>query len=179
MKHLLVSIGLLIGFVGYGQKSSFPTNWIGEYTGDMILAFADRPNDTIPVVFEISELETDSIWTYKMTYNSVKYGHIVKDYRIVAASKGTQSNYLLDELNGILMELTLMNDCFYGVYEVMGDLYTTTFRLKDDAFFFELFMAHTENPKVTSTEADENSPAIEAKSMKPALVQSALLKRKK
>ena len=177
VKSLCLVFGLLSGVSLSAQSSTFPASWLGEYSGNMILAFAERPNDTIPVIFEIKELEKDSIWTYKMTYNSAKYGVIVKDYRIVAATKGNQSNYFLDELNGILMELTLMNNCFYGVYEVMGDLYTSTFRLKDDDFFFELFMSHMENPKISYTEANEDTPAIEAKSMKPVLVQSASLKR--
>ena len=159
-------------------QSSFPDKWVGEYAGNMIIANRNAPNDTIPVDFKLQELIKDSVWTYRMEYHSARFGEIVKDYRIVAIERGNKVDFLLDELNGIVMEQTIMNDCMYGMYEVMGTIYTVTLRLHYSGLMMELYGSPTENPKITFSISDnEEESGIEAKSYKPGLVQSVFLKR--
>jgi len=158
-------------------QSSFPDQWIGEYEGEMIIASAGRPNDTVPLDFQLLEIVPDSIWSYVMNYHSAKWGEITKDYRYVRAKKGDDINFIFDEQNGIVMELTFMNDCFYGMYDVSDMIFINSFRKQGDALFFELFAGPSTHPKITSaTEGDE---VFEAKSYKPTLVQSVVLTRKK
>ncbi|GAB5418330.1 MAG: hypothetical protein Crog4KO_15660 [Crocinitomicaceae bacterium] len=152
----------------------FPEDWLGSYQGEMLIANAGRPTDTIDVTYEMITLEEDSIWTYKMTFYSDKYGTIVKDYKIVAKSKENEFNYLLDENNGIVMEMTLMDGTFYGMYKVMDMMYVTTMRYTEgDAIYYDLFAAPMANPTVTSTEGEE---PIEATSYGTILHQTALFK---
>lgn len=158
-------------------QSSFPNQWIGEYEGDMIIASAGRPNDTVPLDFQLLEIIPDSVWSYVMIYHSTKWGEITKDYRYVRSKKGDDINFIFDEHNGIVMELTFMNDCFYGMYEVSEMIFINSFRKQGDALFFELFAGPSSNPKITS--AQEGDEVYEAKSFKPTLVQSVVLTRKK
>lgn len=161
----------------YGQNSSFLSNWTGRYSGKMIITFANRPNDTVYVEFIMEELIKDSLWTDQMHYHSEKYGKIKKDYLIRAVGKDNKTDFLLDEQNGIIMELTFMNDCFYGMYEVMGTIYTTTFRKQEDQLIFELFGASNESPTISETLPDENGDKVVVTSPKPTLVQSVILSR--
>ncbi|GEM_PF-3552847 len=176
--RLILLFCTVFSLTSLGQ-SSFPDNWIGDYDGQMILANMGRPNDTIAVDFTLEEVIKDSVWTHKMHYYSEKWGDIIKDYLIVAKRKENTVDYYLDEQNGIVMELTYMNDCFYGMYEVMGMIYTTSFRKHGDQLFFELYAASLDKKKLSATEPDENGEVIKVESPKTTLVQSVMLSRKK
>lgn len=160
-------------------QSSFPSDWIGLYEGEMILNSANRPSTTVKVELDVHEVEKDSVWTYTMQYHSEQFGEMTKDYRIARVRKSDSVNYILDELNGIIMELTYMNGCFYGNYEVMGMLYSTTLRMSDEnTIFFELYAGSMSQPKITYAENEEGKDPIEAKSYKSMIAQSVVLKRK-
>lgn len=171
---LLVAISLSSG-VSSAQNSL--NEWMGDYAGDLILGFVNRPNDTIPVKFEFHEIAKDSCWTYRMHYESKKYGNMTKDYVIRVKTIGDNQNYILDELNGIVMELTLLNDCLYGFYEVMESNYVSTIRKVENGLFIELISSSRNYPLISSTIETQEEPGIEAKSFKPILHQSVLLKK--
>ncbi len=168
----LVAIFCFLSANAFAQD--FPNDWLGSYEGKMLIANAGQPTDTIDVSYEMVTLEKDSVWTYKMTFYSEKYGTIVKDYKIVAKSKENKLNYLLDENNGIVMEMTFMDGTFYGMYEVMDMMYITTMRYtRENAIYYDLFAAPMMNPTITSTIGDA---PIEATSYGTILHQTALFK---
>lgn len=168
---------VLLGQFSLAQ-GQFPGDWIGKYRGEMILSNTDRPSSTVNVELDLQEVEKDSVWTYTMAYHSEKFGEMTKDYRIVRVKKDDPVHYLLDEQNGIVMELSYMNDCFFGMYEVMGTIYSSTIRMKEkDQLFFELYASPMSQPKVTYAENEEGKDPIEAKSYKPRIVQSVQLDR--
>lgn len=169
---LLMSISSLLA------QSNFPSEWIGKYEGEMLLNSANRPSSIVKVELDVHEVEKDSSWTYTMQYHSEQFGEMTKDYRIVRVKKGDSVNYVLDELNGIVMELTYMNNCFYGNYEVMSMIYSTTLRKVDsETIVFELFAGSMSQPKITYADNEEGKDPIEAKSYKPMIAQSVVLRR--
>lgn len=178
MRYLVISFCVLsLNFVG--AQTTFPKNWVGQYEGEMILNSAGRPSSRVSVELDLHEVEKDSVWTYTMKYNSEKFGEMTKDYRIARVIKGDSVHFVLDELNGIIMELTFMNNCFYGNYEVMGTLYSTTLRkTNDDNIIFELFAGSMAQPKITYADNEEGKDPIEAKSYKSMIAQSVVLSRK-
>jgi hypothetical protein len=179
MRIIILFIALPF-FQAFGQ--SFPNDWIGEYEGQMILGNANRPNDTVSVFLVIEEVEADSIWTYKMTYRSPKWNEIIKDYRIVKSYKEESPEYMLDEQNGIGMELAYMNNTFYGMYEVMEAYFYSSMRFVEDELMIELICSSTKNPTVSGTTDDpetEKNEAIKVKSFKPFLHQTVFLTRTK
>jgi hypothetical protein len=173
MKYLLLLLFVPV-FVSSSQNE-FPESWIGTYSGNMLIANPNVALDTAEIEFEFIELIKDSAWTYKMTFHSKKYGNIVKDYVIRSESEGDKENLILDELNGIYMEMTLLNGTLYGMYEVMGYMYIVSMRKIGDDLLYDLFGGPMEDPLVSS--AKEGDQEIEALSHKPNVAQSALLKR--
>lgn len=173
MRTLLVFI--FFPFVVVSQNDI--NDWIGDYSGELILGFANRPNDTIPVKFEMHEIVKDSAWTYRMHYDSKVYGKMTKDYVIRAKKLGESKHFLLDELNGIIMEMTMMNNCLYGMYEVADNIFVSTIRGVDKNLLIDLICAPLKNPSVTSTEVSEEGDKIDAISYKPTLHQTVLLRK--
>jgi hypothetical protein len=111
-----------------------------------------------------------------MTYHSAKYGEIVKDY-IIRKTGDAKSEYILDELDGILIEMTLMDNCFYSSFEVLGNLYMTTLYKRGDDLFFDLVVVSIEPTKESTSEEDEEGNSFQVSSYKPTLHQSVYLKR--
>jgi len=175
MRYLLF---LLLPFSSLCQE--FPKNWEGSYEGNLIIGVAHRPNDTVGVLFEMQPIIADSVWSYKTTFNSKRYGLIVKDYLLVRNAAGNSIDFVLDEQNGILMEMTYLNGTLYGMYEVLGQLYITTGRMIDGQLYLDLFAAGMKTPLITHSQDDpetEAADSIEAKSYKPLLHQTSLLTR--
>lgn len=151
--------------------------WEGVYEGQMIIGFSERENDTVAVTFELLPIIPDSSWTYRMSYMNKRYGKITKDYEILRNGE-SWTNFLLDEKDGIIIEMTLMNDCFYSVFEVTDQIYSIAMRKVKKNIEFDLFTS-TKNSLVTSSSPEEYSDTYEVFSCKPNQHQTVLLKRSK
>lgn len=156
------------------SAQSFPENWEGIYDGKMVIGSTERPNDSVAVVFELTTIEKDSSWTYRMTYNSERFGAITKDY-IIRRDGDNPSNYLLDELDGILIKMSWMNGCFYDVFEVMEQLYSTTMCMNNGTIRFDLYVSSHSMPLITNSVADEDGNSYQVKSYKPTQHQTVIL----
>ena len=139
----------------------------------MILSSVSSPSDSIDVSLEIKTVHTDSVWTYKMHYVSQRIGKIEKNYFIVRKN----GQYLMDEGNGILIEMSYMNNAFYEFYTVEGMIFSTIMRKSGQDIYFEIFGAN-EKPTLLSesTSEGENNTQYKVNSLKPTFVQSVLLK---
>lgn len=161
---------ILILFIcwSFGLFAQSPLNdWIGTYQGTMTIGNVERPTETLDVTFTMSPVETDSIWTYVMTFHSEEYGEMVKDYRIVAANKGTQHQFTLDEQDGILIPMTYLNDCLYSSFELLNNMYTTTLRKTTDGLLFEIIVTPLGEHHLTHAHLD---PEEDKKTATPPMI---------
>lgn len=175
INQILLCFLAMTSFISVHAQSVLES-WEGTYEGDMVVGFDDRGNDSVYVLFQLLPIEKDSSWSYRMTYVSGEYGQIVKDYIIRRVGNSTV-DFLLDEKDGIVIEMSLMNNCFYDMFEVMDQLYATTLRKIDDEIQFDLFTSTKANGTLTKSEADENGDVYEVTSYKPNLHQTVVLKR--
>lgn len=157
----------------FAQK--FPKDWIGTYSGTMVIGSIERPNDSIFVAFDLHEIDKDSSWSYLMTFKSEKYGEIVKDY--VIRKKAHSTTFLLDEKDGILIDMSLFDHSFYSVFELGETMYISTLSRVSDGIYFDLFIVPRTNPLISAPESEEEGNKIEVVSYKTTMHQTALLKK--
>jgi hypothetical protein len=153
--------------------------WIGKYAGIMQLTNTTGMNDEVAVEFEFKEVTKDSVWTYRMCYKSEKYGEMVKDYRIIQPADSLSNNFKLDELDGIIIDMTYFNNTFFSLFEVLGTIHTCSMALENDTIRFEMFGGSLLQPtSVTSSipEGDDNE-SFKVTSYKPTYQQKVNLKR--
>ena len=171
MKLLLLCLCYTFQVVG----QQFPSNFAGSYSGTMIINSGNGVSDSLSVEFEFLEQIPDSSWTYKMIFKSPKYGEITKDYLLKSKTKKDTSNYIFDEQNGILMEMTFLNNCLYGMYEVEGQYFISTLRIIDEEqLLYDLIIAPATNPSISTYTGEEK---FEVKSYKPTMQQTVYLKK--
>jgi hypothetical protein len=158
--------------------AQFPEAWIGKYSGTMYLNSLNSPKDSVVVTLEIIEIIKDSAWTYTMGYKSEKFGDILKNYKILKVTNENSTDYLMDENNGIFLEMTFFDNTFYEYFEVENMLYST--RLLKRLNFIEFEIVGTQN-EATKTclsvpQEEEENIQYEVKSYKPLFAQKVLLK---
>lgn len=144
----------------------------------MIIGSIERPDDSVHVEFDLHEIEKDSSWSYLMTFKSPKYGDIIKDYVIRKAENGQSKSFILDEKDGIIIDLSLFGNTFYSVFELHETRYISTLSRTSDGIYFHLFVAPNAHPRITSPETnDDDSNGIEVRSYSTTMHQTAILKK--
>ena len=174
MRFLLISV-FVIGIMN-SVSAQFPKTWIGKFAGTMTISTLDAPNDSVSVTLEISELKQDSVWTYQMHYFSEKYGKIEKNYQIVRTDNKWQ-RFIMDELNGIELQMSYLNDSFYEFFEVEGTLYATTTRMIGNTLLFEIFGTPRNSAKEMVSHPNGNDEVYTVTTMPATFVQSVILLR--
>ena len=152
-----------------------PNEWVGSYEGTMNLSSANG-NQTVQIAFTFQEVKTDSVWTYTMKYMRPGQEDLVKDYRIVRQSK---VSFVLDEQDGILIDLPYRNDAFLSIFEVDGMVHCSSMSKSEYGIRLELFGADIDRPSRTSQSVDEKSQAFSVNSFAPSYAQTVQLKKKK
>lgn len=174
--RFIIIVLLLFWSKGFAH-AQFPENWIGKYGGTMYLNSLNAPKDSVIVTLEIIELKKDSAWTYTMGYKSEKFGDILKDYKILKITKENTTDYLMDENNGILLEMTFFDDVFYEYFEVENMIYSTRMSKSPNGIEFEIIGSNNEATKISvSVPQEEENTQFEVKSYKPLFAQKVLLK---
>ncbi len=159
------------------SHAQFPETWIGKYSGTMYLNSLNTPKDSVVVTLEIVELIKDSAWTYTMGYKSEKFGDILKDYKILKVTNENSTDYLMDENNGIFLEMTFFDNTFYEYFEVENMLYSTRLSKSSNFIEFEIIGAQNEATKTSLSvpQEDEGNNQFEVLSFKPLFAQKVLL----
>jgi hypothetical protein len=148
----------------------FPYNWLGSYTGEMKIS-SGKGSSTLPVTLEIREKLEDSIWSYKMAYQSPN-GEVVKDYQIV---KKSDSEFIMDE-GGIEIGMKYLDNTFFDYYQLDSMYFTSTLRKIDSkTLMFDIYGGSLKEKDKKTT----NEESFFVNSYVPTFVQSVKLKRKK
>ncbi len=166
----------LVLFLGYHSflvksQSIEIEDFIGTYAGEMLLINQEKnTSNTVQVTLDFQEVKKDSIWTYQMTYKSLTLGSMSKDYEIQRLQGGQLQT---DEKNGIVISISLLDDCLYEFYESDEMYFTVTLRKNKKKILFEL----TCLPKWNKKEAFvAGETPLTITSYMTTVVQKAILK---
>lgn len=156
-------------------QSFIPSDWIGNYEGNMSLSSAGG-SQTVQIAFNFQEIKKDSIWTYTMKYIRPGQDALVKDYRIVKQPNGS---FVLDEQDGILIDLPYRNGAFLSIFEVDGMVHCSSMSKIERGIRLELFGADISRPSKTTQSVDEKNQAFVVNSFAPSYAQTVVLAKKK
>lgn len=137
-KAIVILVFLSLGFQGSAQ-SNFPVSWQGQYAGKMQIENLSGIVDSVEVLFDLLPNKEKNHWTYRMTYNSNKWGKMVKEYEMRWHDSLQSPNlFILDEHNGLLLTEQFINNSFYSHYEVEGQHYLTLLKKEGSGLYFEI-----------------------------------------
>lgn len=172
MKKITILLYILVAF-GYAQDKVFPQDYFGIYKGKLEITNA-KGNQEIDMEFHLNATNESGKYTYTIVYvfngnrQERKYNLIEKD-----AISGA---FIVDENNGILLNAQWLGNALYSMYEVQGNVLTTTERFYEDKMIFEIMMGN-QNELETSGGTSEEIPEVNSYPVK--VYQKAILIKEK
>jgi hypothetical protein len=164
-------------FIFAQKKLSFPKDWLGHYQGELEW-ITTNGTKMIPMTLYFEKTESDQIFKWKVIYDSTAAVpfKVEKDYLIktIDAKKG---HYVMDEQNGIILHLNLIDNSLYSCFSVSSDqkeIYLSSIdKLVKKGLIYHEILSFT-------PETDEKYPnEYGVKSSPKIQVQKAVLRRKK
>jgi len=153
--------------------SDFPKEIQGLWKGDLKIFGRDGKDMIIPMQLSVQKTDSDSILTWKMTYDKQpprNYQLHIKD-----RAKGL---YHVDEQNGIIISARLAGNELVSNYEVMGNHMTVIYDLRNrDYLLFKVNM-WKKNSGIISGDTINNGDTIpKVTSFLPLTYQIGILKK--
>lgn len=172
ISFIFILVFIFNGLSQNKKNNTFPESWLGTYQGKMQILWANADKiDSVDVTFEFSSTQNPQKWTYKITYKSPKYGDMVKDYELIKPDSLANDSYLLDEKDGIFIEVVVMGNTLYSAFSVAESRLVSILRKEGNELFMEIFTSKDKNPLISKNKADKPEEVFEVKSFAPFTTQ--------
>lgn len=146
--------------------------WIGHWKGELTIVGKDRPS-TVPMEIVIDPLTDRPGWQWTMIYGEGESKQ-VRDYALLPGAG--PGRYVMDERNGILLDVSLAQGALVAVFEVQGTLLVSTEELVGDTIQHRIDAFATEGPRIsTAGGAEDKTTAV--RSFRATGCQRAVLRR--
>lgn len=133
MKHLIaLALIIFISITTVGQidsASHFPQDFFGIYKGILHIN-SENGIKEIPIEFHMQATDSIKQFTYTLVYGE---GDTRQERKYTLKEKDKDSGiYVVDENNGIVLDIKVVNNCMYTLFEVNGSLLTTFITFEKD-----------------------------------------------
>lgn len=143
---LFTCIGLIM--TAQNNAKQFPEDFFGTYKGDLEIT-NPQGKQTIQMEFHLRPTDISGTYDYIIVY-IVNGNRQERNYNLLEKDKA-KGLYQVDENNGILLDVKCINNTLFSMFEVQGNILTTTERFYDDAMDFEITFANKRNSNASKT----------------------------
>ena len=168
-----VLIFLLVTTLTFAQEEkvlnyNFPEDFLGDYSGPLVI-YNGADSQEITMKFSLSVADEPGVYNYVLEYE----GQPARNYllKTLDAQKGL---FQVDEQNNIVLDARFSGNTLVSIFEVQGNLVTTTERFFPNHMEFEVTMVKIDSPNLTGGSSDE---IPEVKSYPVRVYQKAVLER--
>ncbi len=157
-----------------GAKKSyqFPKDWVGEYTGTLLIESLGKPNKEVPMGLVIQPTEKDSIYIWQLIYGENKIKGL-RDYRLII-KEPENGIYAIDEQNSIVLDAYLLGNQLSTRFSVGKAVLSATYQKSNEGIFFEILQGDSSPIHITG--GIDSIPKVESYPIKGK--QTALLRKK-
>jgi len=171
MNKLTILISLLFITQINAQDIS---GWLGHYTGELKSESIKGNTNVYHMELKL-EAKTDSIFNWVIIYGKEEDSlRSVRNYLLKRTA--TKNQFIIDEQNSILLDINLINNSFYSIFEVQDNLMLVEYRLLENQIDFILTAGHGRAETGNSVYEGEEIPMVY--SYKTTTRQHASLKKK-
>ncbi len=173
----LIVIMVLAGFISFSataQSTSFPGNWVGNWKGELKW-FRTGKIEPQKVTMELRIQPGDSTGNYTW---QIIYGSAAEDNRpyLLKAKDIASGHWVIDELNGIILDQFWVGNKFCGAFTVSGNTIVNNYWMENDKLMIE-FYSIQDKPINTTGNDTEDSPKVDSYRIRS--YQKAVLQRTK
>lgn len=155
MKIVINLLFTCISIITMAQNNTkqFPEDFFGTYKGDLEI-INPQGKQTIQMEFQLKPTDIAGTYDYIIVY-IVEEKRQERNYILLEKDKA-KGLYQVDENNGILLDVKCIGNTLFSMFEVQGNILTTTERFYEDAMDFEITFASKQNSNASKT-TDETS----------------------
>lgn len=161
---------LIHGFM-MGQPidiTSIPEAFFGSYKGTLEITGANA--QSVPMEFHLRRTDSTGIFDYTLIYGEGAQ----KDERLYTLKEQGPNMFILDENNGILLDVVLADRSFYSFFEVQGNLWTTILTFGNDQMIWKAIFGTTGTKRKSQSDPPDS---VEVLSYPIKGVQEAVLNK--
>jgi hypothetical protein len=153
------------------HTETFPKNFIGNWVGTMQWMVAGKPTQNFKMQLHIQP--TDSVGQYTW---QIIYGDKEQDNRpyILKPVDSAKQHWMVDELNGIILDTYIHGNCAHGAFTVQGNTIVDNYCVDGNRMLVE-FLSVKLGEKKQSGNNTPDSPNVD--SYRIASYQKGTLKR--
>jgi hypothetical protein len=156
-------------------SGAFPADWTGRWTGT-IATLGDSKLASVAMTLEIAPI-TDGRWSWTIIYEG-DAGRQIRPYELIAVDAPT-GRFAIDEKNGIVIPVRVLEGTLYATFEVMGsrvELRESVVGVgRDASLVVEMATVAVEDAIVTGGVEERSVPEVRA--WTPRVVQRGTLRR--
>ncbi|WP_223032634.1 hypothetical protein [Hanstruepera marina] len=159
MKKILIIL-LTLGCLSLSAQTEllqFPEDFYGIYKGDLLITNA-RGKQAIQMEFHLNP--TDSIGKYQYMLVYIMDGNRQERHYNLLEKDVVKGEYIVDENNGIVIDAKLIDNTLFSMFEVQGNILTTTERFYKDSMDFEITFANKAGQTKSGTEGEDATEVI-------------------
>ena len=165
MQKIVFSLLLLFSFLACSTSNNknftpniekFPSTWLGEYKGRLQVLRPGSDKNAFPANVHLSIANTTeaSRWKWTTSYAVEGRDTIEKKYFIMHPDSLADTNYLMDEDNGIFINQYHFGNTFYGAYTVNNQFFTFSYQKEGDVLDYELAVYAKDSYEKVEVEKD-------------------------
>ncbi len=154
----------------------FPNDWLGNWSGDLEIYNAQGLKQIVQMSLDLSTTDTAGIYTWAITYGQDSTAQ-KRDYQLIEVDS-SKGHYLIDERNGIFLDAYHIHDELSSIFEVMGNMLLTSYKIEIDELIFSVKVFPSEEVRVSGDTLIGNQEIPQVSSYQLNINQIARLQKK-
>ncbi len=159
MKIILLITTFFLSTTLLAQKDPFPASWRGNWKGELEW-YKTGKAEPQKVNMELRIAAGDSAGNYTW---QIIYGAAGEDNRpyLLKLKDATKNHWVIDELNGIILDQFWVGNQFSGAFTVAGNTIVNSYWMENDKLLVEFFSIAAK-PIATTGQDTEQSPKVDS-----------------
>jgi hypothetical protein len=171
MRSIIMTGLLLFSFSAIAQND-FPKNWEGNWKGELTwYKTGTKEPQKVSMELKIHPGDSANTWSWQMVYGAA--GEDSRPYKLIRKDSAG-IHWVIDELNGIVLDQYWVGNRFSGAFTVMGNTIINSYWIEEGKLMIEFF-SMAAKPIATTGNGTEQSPNVD--SYRLGSYQKAVLKR--
>jgi hypothetical protein len=153
------------------HAAEFPKSFIGNWKGEMTWYPNGKTAQKVNVELHILPTDTIGQYTWQIIYGSKKEDNRPYILKAVDSIKG---HWVVDELNGIVLDGYWLGNRFSGAFAVQGNTILDSYWIENGSLHFQFF-SYPQQPEKTTGYQTAESPKVDV--YRISSYQKAVLKK--
>ena len=137
MRFFILLLTYFISFSGTSQSTTFPQSWVGNWKGELEWYKTGQTEpQKVNMELRIQPRDIQGTFTWQIIYGSATEDN--RPYTLIAKDS-TNTHWVIDENNGIVLDQYWVGNKFCGAFKVKGNTIVNNYWIEDSKLMIEFY----------------------------------------